>query len=47
MMLLSASFDAVFTSSAVAKLFPFNVFSLSGIKRNNRELGPVNRMGGE
>ena len=46
-MLLSASCDAVFTSSKVANLFPFNVFSLSGIKRNQRGLGPVNRVGGE
>jgi len=46
-MLLSASCEAVFTSSTVANLFPFYVFSLSGIKINHRGLGPVNRVGEE
>jgi len=46
-MLLSASCEAVVTSPKVANLFPFNVFSISGIKRNHRGLGPVYRMAGE
>ena len=48
-MLWNASCEAVFTSSTVANLFPFNVsfFLLPGIKRNHRGLGPVNRVGGE
>jgi len=46
-MLSSAFCEAVFTSSTVANLFPLNVFSLSGIKRNHRGLGPVNRVCGE
>jgi len=46
-MLLSASCEAVFSSSTVANLFPFNVFFIVGNKKKWQGLGPVNRMGGE
>jgi len=48
LILLSAYCEAVFTSSTVANIFHFNgFFPLSGVKRNHRGLGPVNRVGGE
>jgi hypothetical protein len=36
MMLLSASCEAVFTSSTVANLFHFNVFSIVGNKKKSQ-----------